>query len=381
MKGQLIMKNGKCKLLILSLIAALTLSSLAGCGGKKDDNSSSSESSDSSSAESTVDPESLVKQPVQFYYPTDSSEEMVTENPLDAEDNTKSASESSDSSSSSDNSEESNEETTQYVNVTDANGENVTDSNGENVTEVVKVTSASNNSGNSSSDSNAETATKYVAVTDANGENVVDENGETVTEAVKVTEASNSSNDNNNNNNDNSSTSGNSDDSSSSGGDASTYTSYMQDSWAMWIDISKDEDYIFQGEFIEVTFKIKDSTPDGVYNVDITNPDFANLVNGGTTVTPDTVVGGKVFVNQEAEEQREFTDADGFAVYGDYVSAKQGDEVTFRFYMNNNPGLVAINFHFEYDMNAMDIVSCKTVGEFAAISDTSFSENENNLVQ
>ena len=318
------MKNNKRKFMILSIIAALALSSTVGCGdGKKKDSSS-----DNSTTSTTVDPEKFIKQPVQFYFPTDSLEENATKSALEAEDPT-APNDGSDTETDPEDTDNNNssEPATKYINVTEANGQ---------------------------------PATIFVDATEANGEKVTNSNGETVTQSVQATTAVVDENSNNNNNNN---------------VDSSNYVPYMQESWAQWMDISKDEDYIFNGEFIEVTFKVKDNTPDGVYDVQITNPDFANYYKGGTEVIPDTVVDGKVYVNKDLEPQREFTDSDGFAVYGDHVAVKQGDEVKFLFYMNNNPGLVAMSFIFEYDRNAMDIVSCKTAGEFAEIADTLFSNS------
>lgn len=73
------MKNKR--FLILSLVAALSLSSMAGCGDNKDSSSEndSSTSSSSKAEENTIDEEALIKQPVAFYYPTDSIEDANKE--------------------------------------------------------------------------------------------------------------------------------------------------------------------------------------------------------------------------------------------------------------------------------------------------------------
>ena len=334
------MKNKR--FLILSLIAALSLSSMAGCGDNKNSSSEndSSTSDESKAEESTIDEEALIKQPVAFYFPTDSIEDATKDN-LAAADPTSPADESS-----AENSDTSSEESGNGSEAT--NNENA----GEPATKYITVTEA-----------NGEAKTEVVNVTDAEGENVTDSNGEDVTEVVEVTEAV-------------------TDEKATQGGNANTpnttdasYVPYMGESYAIWLDISKDADYVFNGEFIEITFKIKDNAPQGVYNVNITNPDLANIYKGGTTVKPDTVESGKVFVGTKAEKQREFTDDDGFAIYGEYVSANPGDEVKIRFYMNNNPGLVAINFHYEFDRNAMDIIDAKSVGEFGKVARTSFGDS------
>lgn len=233
------------------------------------------------------------------------------------------------------------------------NGEDPTapaDGNTEEATEYVPVTEA-----------NGEPVTTYVTVTDAAGEPETEANGETVTTAITVTTSVKVNSETQT--------------TTSSG---STYVPYTDDAYAMWLDISTEEDFHFQDEFIQVTFKIRDTAPDGVYDINITNPDFASFVDNVSSVYPDTVLHGKVYVNQEAEPQREVTAADGFTVYADNVSGKQGEEVTVTFSMKENPGMCALNFWFDYDRNAMQIVECAAVGEFAEIaSAATFGEPKN----
>ena len=72
-------------------------------------------------------------------------------------------------------------------------------------------------------------ATEIVEVTEANGEKATDANGAVVTQIVtKPTEAS------------------------------SEYKSKTDSRYCMWLDISKDSDYIFNGDFIEIVFKLKE---------------------------------------------------------------------------------------------------------------------------
>ncbi|MBQ6035054.1 MAG: hypothetical protein IJL33_06120, partial [Ruminococcus sp.] len=81
-------------------------------------------------------------------------------------------------------------------------------------------------------------ATEVVEVTQANGEKVTDANGAVVTEIVtKTTEAS------------------------------GEYTSKTDSRYCMWLDISKDSDYVFNGDFIEVVFKLTDNIPTKDYPV------------------------------------------------------------------------------------------------------------------
>lgn len=298
------MKNNKTKVLLLAAFTALTVVAVTGCKDKK-------------SSESSVSEEVLI-QPLTFSYGSDDyDEEATSADGLEGQDPTAAPG---------------TDETVEY----------------EEVTEYVPVTEA-----------NGEPVTTYVTVTDAAGEPATEDGGETqttaitVTTEIKVTKPVNQT-----------------ETTTSTGNE---YVPYNDSAYAMWIDISKDEDYVFNDEFIEVVFKIKDNAPDGAYDVKISNPDFASLKDNVKTVKPGKLVNGKVYVNQEAEAQEDISGSDTFVVYTESASGKQGEEVIVRFGMKNNPGLCAINFWFDYDRNAMEIVECSAVGEFGDIANsTSF---------
>lgn len=217
----------------------------------------------------------------------------------------------------------------------------VTDASGQPVTEYITVTEA-----------NGEPKTEFVEVTDANGEVVKDENGEPKTEVVNVTEAVEKT----------------------EPAEDSSYKPNIDSAYIMWADISKWEDYVFNDEFFAVTFKVKDTAKDGVYDIKITDGQFSCILNGGTTVVADNIMDGKVFVSTDAEAQPTVPDS-GFSVYTDYVACKQGDEIVVRFSMKNNPGLVGMLIWFDYDKNALEIVKGKAAGDYADIANADFAKN------
>lgn len=196
-------------------------------------------------------------------------------------------------------------------------------------------------------DDEGEPVTTYVVVTDDNGSQVTDTDGSTVTTAETVTTIVEK-------------------DPEVSGG--SEYVPFTDRAYALWLDISKgDEGFYFEDSFIKVTFKVKEDIPDGVYDVKIADPDFASIM--GQPVDPENIYHGKVFVNTEADgEAADLSSETGLAVSGDYVSCKQGDEITFCFNIKNNPGLAAMCFWFSYDSNAMEVINCEPDGEFAEIA-------------
>ena len=193
---------------------------------------------------------------------------------------------------------------------------------------------------NSADPVSKEPATEIVEVTEANGEKATDANGKVVTQIVtKPTQAS----------------------------DASGYKSKMESRYCLWVDISKDSDYIFNDKFIKITFKLKDNIPDKDYPVRFT-PDFSSVT--GVSTPPDKVIQGNIRVGGSIEAQNVSSET-GFVAYGDNVSAKAGDTVDYYINLKNNPGLAAILVWVYYDANAMEVVKLMPAGEFAEASNGS----------
>ena len=185
-----------------------------------------------------------------------------------------------------------------------------------------------------------EPATEIVEVTEANGEKATDADGKTVTQIVtKATEAETESSANN-------------------------YVSKTDSRYCLWVDISKDSDYIFNGDFIEVYFKLKDNIPEKDYAVRF-NPDFSSIE--GASLKPDKVIQGNIRVGGTIDAQ-DVSSESGFVAYGDNVSAKAGDEVVYRINLKNNPGMAAMLVWIYYDSNAMEVEDVLPCGEFAEFS-------------
>ena len=180
--------------------------------------------------------------------------------------------------------------------------------------------------------STTQAATEVVEVTEANGEKATDANGAVVTQIVTK-------------------------DTSSS----ENYTSKTDSRYCMWLDISKDTDYIFNNDFIEVVFKLKDNIPEKDYAVNF-NPDFATVA--GKSLAPDKVIQGKIRVGGSIDPQ-DVSSENGFVAYGDNVSAKPGDEVVYHINLKNNPGLAAMLVWVYYDSNAMEVKEIYPSGEFS----------------
>ena len=134
----------------------------------------------------------------------------------------------------------------------------------------------------------------------------------------------------------------------------------------MWVDIAKDKDYVFNDEFIKLSFKIKEDIPDKDYTIRL-KPDLSDIK--GVSIYPDSVIHGTIRVNSGSIAPVDVSAETGMAVYGDNIACKQGDTVDYYINFKNNSGIAGALIWFYYDSNAMELVSLKPVGEFAEIAE------------
>lgn len=174
--------------------------------------------------------------------------------------------------------------------------------------------------------------------------------------------ANNNSNNNDNNNNDNSNNGNN-----NNVGNSSEIKGTKKIQQAIWMNLSGN--YLFEGEFITATFKIKDTTEAGTYPITVDWLDFANI----SGVTVDAVgINGSVVVDGEATAKY-FKNDGSFEVMADNVSGKPGDTVKISFKFNKNPGICASVLRFGYDSDALEYVSG---GKGTAFIDAILNQNK-----
>lgn len=207
--------------------------------------------------------------------------------------------------------------------------------NSEYATEVEEVTEA-----------DGTPATVFVPVTDASGEDVTESNGEKATQAVPVT---------------NIVTKPVSDQTSTQ----PSYTAKEDGRYAMWLDISKDENFFFEGNMITASFKVKENIPDGDYTIKI-SPDLSDVA--GVAVHPEKTIDGTIRVNNGEIEAIDVSNESGMVFYGDNIACKQGDTFDFNINIKNNSGLVAFCIWFYFDSNALEFIEAHPSGEFEAIA-------------
>ncbi len=192
-------------------------------------------------------------------------------------------------------------------------------------------------------------ATQYVAVTEASGEEATEAGGAVVTEAVKVTNVVT-----------------NVVTKPVEKPTTPPYTAKKDGRYAMWLDISKDANFFFEGDMIKATFKVKEGIPDGDYPIEIV-PDLSDIA--GVDVTGKAkVVGGTIRVNNGEIEAVDVSAETGMIFYGDQVACKQGDEIEFNINIKNNSGLAAFCVWFYFDSNALEFVEAVPTGEFEEIA-------------
>lgn len=314
------MNNFKKKIIALVALTCVALSTFAGCSDKNQESGDTSDSKPKKGESTKASEEIMVAQPFQWGSEDDDKItidgiDINSSDPVKADhvDPTKASETSSTDKKESTTAYIAGEPVTEIVNVTEANGETVTEANGEPVTEVKTITNAT------------------PEPTTANG-------AETTNETPAETQP------------------------------ASEYVSNTKGMYAMWIDISKNENFVFNDSIIKITFKVKDTAPDGVYDISI-SPDLSSIA--GEVVDPDTIVNGSIKVGDGVADAVDPSSMNGFAVYGDHVSAKQGDTFDFSINMKDNPGLAGLFIWYYYDSNALEVINCVPDGEFAEVSKNS----------
>lgn len=197
-------------------------------------------------------------------------------------------------------------------------------------------------------DAEGQPVTEVVVVTDEAGEPATNASGETVTETVKVTTVIKKPSTQ-----------------TRPTTAASKYEAKQDGRYAMWLDISKDENFYFEGDFLHIKFKVKKGIPDGDYKFRI-SPDLSDVA--GVAVYPSKVIDGTIRVNNGSIEPVDVSGETGMVFYGDNVACKQGDTIDYYMNIKNNTGLVAFVIWFYFDSNALEFISAEASGEYEEIA-------------
>lgn len=216
-----------------------------------------------------------------------------------------------------------------------------------------------------------EEVTQAMNVTDAEGHGVTDAAGQSVTEWVVVETrpvqnqqpANNQPAGNSNAQADNGNTPADNGSAQTQARPAATqaaYTPAYDTCKAYWLDMTKQGDYTFNGEFLTITFEVNKDTPDGNYPVTIATTDIASW----ELVRYDPVcINGEIAVGSKAAAQKDIS-ADDFCLKVNSQEAKQGEIVTMTIDLANNPGFCGFVIDIQYDSNALTIVEAEGGKDF-----------------
>lgn len=170
--------------------------------------------------------------------------------------------------------------------------------------------------------------TENVVVTEAGGAAVTDAKGQQVTEVVTSVQT-----------------------------EPVQYTPSPKSEPIYWLDMTKSEDWVFDGDIMTIEFKIKEGTPDGNYPLMLTSPDFVNWDEEQLDIK---TVGGYVTVGDATPTQPDQVQPGQFTISSTCASGKAGDTVKISVKLSDNPGLVAMVVFFEYDSAALEVIGTST---------------------
>ncbi|MGN0631454.1 MAG: cohesin domain-containing protein [Ruminococcus sp.] len=126
-----------------------------------------------------------------------------------------------------------------------------------------------------------------------------------------------------------------------------------------WLDMTKSEDWVFDGDILTIDFKIKEGTPDGNYPLMFTSPDFVNWDEEQLDIK---TVGGYVTVGNATPTQPDQVQPGQFTISTTSAKGNAGDVIQVSVKLSDNPGLVGMVVFFEYDSAALEYVG-STKGE------------------
>ena len=141
-----------------------------------------------------------------------------------------------------------------------------------------------------------------------------------------------------------------------------TYTPKFRNYMAFWLDISKRDNYVFDGDLLEYDLRIAEDAPDGKYPIEFTLTDMSDYYGKGVG-TIDTIP-GFVCVNREAPEQKVEL-SDNLTLTVESVSVKPGDKARLKMKIANNKGIAGFRIMIRYDSNVITIKKAGAGGELA----------------
>lgn len=135
--------------------------------------------------------------------------------------------------------------------------------------------------------------------------------------------------------------------------------------YSLWMDIKDGVDYYFEGEFITMTFKVKDDAK-GDYEISL-DPDLSDVM-GVSPNKSTSVRSGTVRVGEGSIDPLSISDLSGMTIYGENIACSAGDTIEYHVNIKENKGLAAVMLWTRYDSDAFEFISAKPCGEFESIA-------------
>jgi hypothetical protein len=149
--------------------------------------------------------------------------------------------------------------------------------------------------------------------------------------------------------------------------DVASHVPVMEELQSFWINVSRQDEYVFEGKLISITFKVREDAPlNAVSPIQIGSTDFCNFGNNTSNGYPEqlspSTINGSVTVG--STPQRGGSSQSDFVIHVDNVAAQPGEEVVVNINVANNPGFVAFQLFFSYDTALLEYVSSSEGTDF-----------------
>ena len=135
-----------------------------------------------------------------------------------------------------------------------------------------------------------------------------------------------------------------------------------------WLDLAKHEDYIFDGDLLELEFTVSQDAKRGVYPVTVFYADFsdyaANTDENGKLLKDMKQIQGGIYVSEKMPETAKA--GSDVTLTTESLIAKPGETVKLHLRIDNNPGITAFTLCFNFDGAALHFNGCTAGSALAA---------------
>ncbi|MBR3267119.1 MAG: hypothetical protein IKI58_00060 [Oscillospiraceae bacterium] len=154
------------------------------------------------------------------------------------------------------------------------------------------------------------------------------------------------------------------------------YVPKFRNYMALWLDISKGENFVFDGNLLEYEMEIAQDAPSGVYPIEFTLIDMGDYDGKGFKQVDWNP--GYVCINAD-EPTRNDVDNGNLTLTAETISAKPGETARMKVKITNNTGIVAFRIMIRFDSNVISIKNAgagKDLASFATLTARTIDDQE-----